>query len=98
LGSGGNIWRQKRTNIDLFLQSYLFIKIQEKVLEVKSEDKERFSRIDSIFKSYKELIKGYKLDEETIIRELKEFAVVYRQLSILKLLKLASERAITYTD
>jgi len=73
--------RQKRANIDMFLQSYLFIKIQEKNLEVKAEHKERFSRIDSIFRSYKEFIKDYLLDnKEVIIKELKEYAAVYREI------------------
>lgn len=72
--------RQKRTNIDMFLQSYLFIKIQGKSLKVSAEDKERFSRIDSIFSSYKEFEKDYGLDKDTIIKELKEYAAVYREI------------------
>jgi len=75
--------RQKRTNIDLFLQSYLFIKIQERLLEVTSDDKERFSRIDSIFNSYKEFMKNYEksgLNKNIIIKELKEYAGVFKEI------------------
>ncbi len=72
--------RQKRDNIDLFLQSYLFIKIQEKTLKVTSDYKEKFSRIDSIFNSYKQFIKNYNLDKNGLIRELKEYATVYKKI------------------
>ena len=74
--SGRNI----RNNIDLFLQSYLFIKIQEPELNVSSDDKERFFKIDSVFNSYKEFISGYGLNKNTIINELKEYAAVYRNI------------------
>lgn len=72
--SGRNI----RTNIDLFLQSYLFIKIQEPKLNVSSDDKERFFKIDSVFNSYKELIIKYHLDKNLVINELKEYATIYK--------------------
>lgn len=71
--------RQQRTNIDLFLQSYLFIKVQEKALNVASDDKERFSRVDSIFSSYKELMKTYGVTKDVVVKELKEYAAIYRQ-------------------
>ena len=81
-----NYWEQEvtsgrsiRNNIDLFLQSYLFIKIQEKDLKVSSEDKERFFKIDSVFNSYKEFIKNYNLNINDIIKELKEYASIYKK-------------------
>lgn len=81
-----NYWEQEvtsgrniRNNIDLFLQSYLFIKIQENNIKVSSDDKERFFKIDSIFNSYKEFIKRYGLDKNSIIKELKEYAAVYKE-------------------
>lgn len=73
--SGRNI----RNNIDLFLQSYLFIKIQETDISVGSDDKERYFKIDSVFNSYKEFITKYELDKNLIIRELKEYADVYKK-------------------
>jgi len=72
--SGRNI----RSNIDLFLQSYLFIKIQEKNLNVRTEDKERYYKIDSIFNSYKEFIKKYAISKDQMISELKDYALVYK--------------------
>lgn len=72
--SGRNI----RSNIDLFLQSYLFIKIQEKDLNVSSEDKERYFKVDSVFNSYKEFFTRHNLDKNLIISELKDYALVYK--------------------
>ncbi len=72
--SGRNI----RNNIDLFLQSYLFIKIQEKDINVSSEDKERYFKIDSVFNSYKEFMNKYKQDRDSIINELKDYALIYK--------------------
>lgn len=72
--SGRNI----RNNIDLFLQAYLFIKIQENGINVSSDDKERFFKIDSVFNSYKEFITDYEMDKNAIINELKEYASVYK--------------------
>lgn len=81
-----NYWEQEvtsgrviRNNIDLFLQSYLFIKIQEKNIKVSSEDKERFFKVDSVFNSYKEFIKNYNLNTNDIIKELKEYASIYKK-------------------
>ncbi len=73
--SGRNI----RNNIDVFLQSYLFIKIQDKSIKVNSEDKERFFRIDSIFNSYKEFIGKYGLDKDAVVDELKKYAAIYKE-------------------
>lgn len=72
--SGRNI----RSNIDLFLQSYLFIKIQEKDLNVSSDDKERYFKVDSVFNSYKEFFTKHNLNKNLIINELKEYALVYK--------------------
>lgn len=79
-------WEQKvtagrniRNNIDLFLESYLMIKIQEKEIKVSSEDKERYFKIDSVFNSYKQFIKKYKLDKDKIIKEIKDYAKIYQE-------------------
>ena len=82
-----NYWEQEvtsgrniRSNIDIFLQSYLFIKIQEKDIGVSSEDKERFFRVDSIFNSYKEFIGKYNLDKSIIVNEIKNYAAIYKEI------------------
>lgn len=72
--SGRNI----RSNIDLFLQSYLFIKIQEDDINVSSDDKERYFKIDSVFNSYKEFIAKYGLEKNLVINELKKYALIYK--------------------
>lgn len=70
--------RLHRTCIDLFFYSYLQIKIQDSSLKVKTEDKIEFSKVESLFESYKTLIKEYNLDKTVILREIKEYAVVFR--------------------
>jgi uncharacterized protein with ParB-like and HNH nuclease domain len=71
--------RNKRSNIDIFLESYLMIKMQEKEIKVSSDDKERYFKIDSVFNSYKEFIKKYELDKNKIIEEIKDYAKVYQE-------------------
>lgn len=72
--------RYIRSNIDLFLQSYLFIKIQDKDIDVSAEDKERYFKIDSVFNSYKEFIKKYNIGPDQVISELKDYALIYRNI------------------
>ncbi len=70
--------RSKRTFIDLFFYSYLQIKIQEPLLKVKTEDKIEFSKVEVLFQSYKELIKGYNLDKKAILAEIKDYAILFQ--------------------
>lgn len=72
------VGRNKRANIDLFLESYLLIKIQEKSIDVKTEDKDRYFKIDSVFNSYKDFMKKYNLDKTKVINEIKVYAEIYR--------------------
>lgn len=72
--------RIQRTNIDLFLQAYLSIRIQDPDLNVPSEAKERFYKVESIFASYKEFIEEYFKDKELLIAELQEYAKLYRSI------------------
>jgi len=53
--------------------------MQEKDIKVSSEDKERFFKVDSVFNSYKEFIKNYNLNINDIIKELKEYASIYKK-------------------
>lgn len=71
--------RTPRTFIDLFFYSYLQIKIQEPALQVKSEDKIEFSKVESLFESYKNFIKDYKLDKKQLLKEIKEYALLFCQ-------------------
>jgi uncharacterized protein with ParB-like and HNH nuclease domain len=71
--------RLRRTCIDLFFYSYLQIKIQDSSLKVKTEDKIEFSKVESLFESYKRLRKEYNLDKTEILHEIKEYAIVFRE-------------------
>lgn len=72
--------RQIRTNIDVFLQSFLSIKIQDPNIKVSSDDRERFYKIESTFNSFKEFITNYEIDKSQLIAELKEYAEIYRSI------------------
>ncbi len=69
--------RIRRTVIDLFFYSYLQIKIQEHGLNVKTQDKIDFSRVEHLFESYKRFIKDYGLDKDDILAEIREYALLF---------------------
>lgn len=71
--------RLKRTFIDLFFYSYLQIKIQEPELKVKTEDKIEFSKVESLFESYKRFMKNYKLNKTNILNEIRNYAILFRE-------------------
>ncbi|MBZ0195018.1 MAG: HNH endonuclease family protein, partial [Deltaproteobacteria bacterium] len=68
------------TFIDLFFFSYLQIKIQDKTLNVKTEDKIEFSKVEHLFESYKSFIKNYLgNDKKSILTEIKEYALIFQE-------------------
>ncbi|MDN5094767.1 DUF262 domain-containing protein [Aliarcobacter butzleri] len=72
--------RSKREFIDMFFFSYLQIKIQEKELKVKTEDKIEFSKVENLFESYKKFIKEYlNNDNKSILEEIKEYALIFQK-------------------
>jgi uncharacterized protein with ParB-like and HNH nuclease domain len=72
--------RLKRTFIDLFFFSYLQIKIQDKNLNVKTEDKIEFSKVEHLFESYKKFIKEYLNDDKkSVLSEIKEYASLFEE-------------------
>lgn len=72
--------RLKRTFIDLFFFSYLQIKIQEKSLNVKTEDKIEFSKVEQLFESYKKFIKDYlNNDKKSILSEIRDYALLFQE-------------------
>jgi len=73
--NAGNI---KRENIDIFFYSFLQIKLQDKNIGVKNEDKKRLSKFSGLFESYKEFMKLYKIEKESLIREIKDYAIIYK--------------------
>jgi len=70
--------RTKRENIDLFFYSYLQIKLQDKTINVKSEDKTKLGKFSGLFESYKEFMKTYNIKKDELIQEIREYANVYR--------------------
>ena len=71
--------RIKRTIIDLFLFSYLQIKIEAKGINVKTEDKIEFSKVEQLFQSYKKFVKEYlNNDMIAILKEMREYAIVFK--------------------
>jgi len=71
--------RFKRTFIDLFFYAYLQIKIQEDGLEVTTEDKTEFAKVDTLFESYKKFIKEYDVDKNDILLEITEYAALFHE-------------------
>jgi uncharacterized protein with ParB-like and HNH nuclease domain len=72
--------RLKREFIDLFFFSYLQIKIQDKNLNVKTEDKIEFSKVEQLFESYKKFIKDYlNNDKKSILSEIKDYALLFQE-------------------
>ncbi|MCT7499907.1 DUF262 domain-containing protein [Aliarcobacter cryaerophilus] len=72
--------RAKREFIDIFFFSYLQIKIQEKELKVKTENKIEFSKVENLFESYKSFIREYfNNDKELILSEIKEYASLFQK-------------------
>ncbi len=72
--------RLKRTFIDLFFFSYLQIKIQDKTLNVKTEDKIEFSKVEHLFESYKNFIKIYlNNDKKSVLSEIRDYALLFQE-------------------
>lgn len=70
----------KRTFIDLFFFSYLQIKVQDKSLNIKAEDKVEYSKVENLFESYKAFIKDYLTDNKRIVlEEIKNYATIFRE-------------------
>ena len=70
--------RIRRNLIDVFFHSFLQIKIQDPKLGVKAEHKIEFKKVEGLFSSYKNLIEEYNLDKQSFLKEIKEYAEVFR--------------------
>ena len=69
--------RFQRSFLDLFFYSFLQIKTQEPSLNVSSEDKIEYSKVEGLFESYKNFIKKYGINKLKLISEVKEYAKVF---------------------
>ena len=73
--------RITRTIIDLFFDSFLQIKAQQRKYNVSADDKKRYERVDQIFNSYKHFIENYYggVDEKMeLVHELRPYADAFR--------------------
>ncbi len=71
--------RTKRNNIDLFFYSFLQIKVQDDKLNVKTEDKNEFTKVEGLFDSYKKFISEYGIDKKALVSEIRDYANTYRE-------------------
>lgn len=72
--------RIHRTFIDLFFYSFLLIKIQDSTYGVSTEDKNRFSKVEKLFDSYKIFVSKYcEGDKSSILSEIRDYATVFRK-------------------
>ncbi|MCM3572490.1 DUF262 domain-containing HNH endonuclease family protein [Mesobacillus subterraneus] len=72
--------RKKRTFIDLFFFSFLQIKMQDSSLDVRTDDKLAFSKVEKLFDSYKRFIKDYCANNKrSFLDEIREYAAVFRK-------------------
>jgi len=69
--------RFKRTFIDLFFYSYLQIKIQQSIYKVTTEHKIEFSKVDTLFNSFKNFIEEYKVNKKDLLIEIKDYAKIF---------------------
>ena len=67
--------RIKRTFIDLFFYSLLQILVQDSKYAVRAEDKSTFSRVESLFPSYKKFVGSYlNGDKNSLLKEMVKYA------------------------
>lgn len=71
--------RTKRNNIDLFFYSFLQIKVQDSALNVKTDDKIEFTKVEGLFDSYKKFITEYGIDRKELISEIRDYAKLYQE-------------------
>lgn len=71
--------RNKRKNIEAFLNAFLQIKVHESSINVSTEDKMEYAKSGALFYSYKDFIeKYYKGREFELVEELVQYAKIYQ--------------------
>lgn len=71
--------RNKRKNIEAFLNAFLQIKVHEPSIKVSSEDKLEYAKSSTLFYSYKDFISKYYSGREfELIEELVHYAKIYQ--------------------
>ncbi len=72
------VGRHFRTASDLFFHAYLQIKTHNRALGVTIADRNCFVKVGNLFGSYKRFIKDYNIDKIGMIKEIKEYADIFR--------------------
>ena len=71
--------RNKRKNIEAFLNAFLQIKVHESSINVSTEDKLEYAKSGALFYSYKDFLeKYYKGREFELVEELVQYAKIYQ--------------------
>ncbi len=71
--------RNKQINIEAFLNAFLQIKVHDPSINVSTEEKIEFSKSSGLFTSYKKFLsKHYNGREMNFIKELGDYAIIYR--------------------
>ena len=71
--------RNKRKNIEAFLNAFLQIKVHESFIRVSTEDKLEYAKSGALFYSYKDFIEKYYAGREfDLVEELVHYAKIYR--------------------
>lgn len=72
--------RNKRKNIEAFLNAFLQIKVHESTIKVTTEDKKEYAKSGALFYSYKDFIEKYYSGREfELVEELVKYADIYQR-------------------
>ena len=71
--------RAKRQNIDLFLYSFLQIKVYDKDLGITAKHKATYNKVDGLFNSYKHFMTNYIKDKASFVIEINDYAKLYNR-------------------
>ena len=71
--------RVSRSLQDVFFHAFLQVKVQEPSLKVSNSHKDRFAKVAGLFKSYRGFVEEYDIDKKELIREIIEYAKLFRE-------------------
>lgn len=72
--------RNKQKNIEAFFNAFLQIKVHDSSFNISSDEKNEYSKISTLFSSYKKFIeKYYKEREFDFVEELVRYAQIYKE-------------------
>lgn len=86
-GSDYNYWMEKLTkgrlkanNIETFFYYFMLVKMQDPSIRtnITAIDKKKYRKQEGLFESYKSLIRKQNLDVDALIKEIVEYATIYK--------------------